>query len=161
MLRVLVLRFILGFVMGLAGYVTCCFLDVLLSSCMTHDRGLWEGGAVALVINGGLALENLVCRHVAKKKGKHAKFNGKPMSHWEAEAKSLVMDLLIKAVITYEPRLGAPHSIIHELASKQLLAIATGIDPRMARETREGLCRLAGGMNAVLADMLGADNDDA
>ena len=67
-------------------------------------------------------------------------YNGKPMSHWEAEAKLLVMDLLIKAATTHEPRSGGPRSIIGELASKQLYAIAQGIDPRMAQETRDRLC---------------------
>jgi len=82
------------------------------------------------------------------------KYNGRPMAHWEAEAKSLVMDLLIKAAITHEPRMEGPHSIIGELASKQLYALATAIDPRRAREIRDNLYKQRGDIGSYVVDML-------
>lgn len=82
------------------------------------------------------------------------KYNGKPMSHWEAEAKSLVMDVLIKAAIMHQPRPDSPVSIISELASKQLYAIATGIDPRMAQETRDKLYVQSGAIAKTIADLV-------
>jgi hypothetical protein len=83
------------------------------------------------------------------------KFNGKPMSHWEAEAKKLVIDILVRAGTQYAPRSNRPVSIIHELASKQLLSLATGVDPRAAREASEELARLGEGMQRVLLEMVG------
>lgn len=68
MTRGCVLLIALGLVTVLAGVATCWGLDRLLASYTDHDRRLWEGGAVALVINGGLALEGLVFRRGAAKK---------------------------------------------------------------------------------------------
>lgn len=86
---------------------------------------------------------------------KEKKFCGKPMAHWEAEAKKLVLDILVRAGAQYAPRPGHPVSIIHELASKQLLSLATGVDPRGAREASEELGRLTEGMQRALLEMAG------
>ena len=59
MKRVLFLRFVPLFAIGLAGFITYLVLDGFLASCTYHDRRLWEGGAVALVCNAGLALKSL------------------------------------------------------------------------------------------------------
>ena len=65
---VFVLPIARGFVIVCAGIATYWGLEVLLASYTDHDRCLWEGGAVALVINGGLALANLVLRRVGAKR---------------------------------------------------------------------------------------------
>jgi hypothetical protein len=83
------------------------------------------------------------------------KLNGKPLSHWEAEAKKLVIDILVRAGTQYAPRPDRPVSLIHELASKQLLSLATGVDPRGAREASEELVRLDEGLQRALSGMLG------
>jgi len=68
MKRIVVLRSVMVFAIGLAGLGTYGVLEVLLTNYTYYDRRLWEGGAVALVCNVGLVFEGLVLRHRCRKK---------------------------------------------------------------------------------------------
>lgn len=78
-------------------------------------------------------------------------YNGKPLSYWETEARALVVDILVRAGTQHAPTPGGPRSIISEIASQQLLALATGVDPRLATEAAETLDRLGHNMTAAVA----------
>ena len=60
---------------------------------------------------------------------------GKPMSHWEAQARSLVVDTLVRNWSMYESRPGRNVSVIHEIAAKQFLGLAQGISERDCQES--------------------------
>lgn len=66
--RVFVLPFVCAVGSVLIGIATYLGLEVLLASYTLHDRRLWEGGVVALVINGGNVLADLVLQRVNAKK---------------------------------------------------------------------------------------------
>lgn len=59
---------LLGIGIGLAGLVTCWTLERLLVNYTDHDRRLWEGGAVWLVIDLGDRIANSVLRRIDAKK---------------------------------------------------------------------------------------------
>jgi len=88
-------------------------------------------------------------------KSRSGKYLGKPRSHWETEARCLVIEILLKAGLAHQPRAGSPSSIISRLASEQLLALATGVDPRMAREALERLSSQSQALQEAVAGILG------
>jgi hypothetical protein len=70
-LRTLFLPLLLGGAIMLVVVVTYWGLDALLANHSDYSRGLWEGAALVLVINGGNTLANRVLKRVdAKKKEK-------------------------------------------------------------------------------------------
>lgn len=75
---------------------------------------------------------------------------GKPMSHWEAEARKLVVDTLVRKGLGYRTNDPAMN-IVHDLASKQFLALADGISPRDAADSRQMLNQLTTGLGHVIA----------
>jgi hypothetical protein len=70
--RVLVLPIMLGAAIMLLVAATYCGLEALLASYADYDRGLWEGMAIVLAINGGNALANLVLKRVDARKKESA-----------------------------------------------------------------------------------------
>ena len=83
------------------------------------------------------------------------KLLGKPISHWETEARKLVVDILVRHGRTYAPGEGRNVSVIHEIASRQLLALAAAIGEREASEAHETLDRLSAGLASVVAAVHG------
>lgn len=65
-------RFLVAFGLGIAPVLVVVAvywgLEALLASCADHDRGLWEGVAVASIFNGGTAIGSRVLRRVDAKK---------------------------------------------------------------------------------------------
>lgn len=72
MIRVLVLPLVLGFAIALVAAGIYWGLEALLVSYADHDRGLWEGAAIVMGINGGNAIANLVLRRVDARKKERA-----------------------------------------------------------------------------------------
>jgi hypothetical protein len=80
---------------------------------------------------------------------------GKPLLHWETEARKLIIDILVRHGRMYAPDEGRNVSVIHKIASCQLLAMAVAMGDREAAEANETLGRLSAGMaNAVLSTTL-------
>lgn len=65
-LRAFVVSLLLGVAIGLAAVVAYWALDGLLASCTDHDRGLWEGSVLVVVIHAGYALVRRVLRRDEK-----------------------------------------------------------------------------------------------
>lgn len=89
-------------------------------------------------------------RKPVKKKPKEKLHNGKPMSHWRAEAAKLVMDALVRAAFNLDVRAKAA-----ELARERLVHLAQALDPVLYEETLGVRERCQAGMvRAVSAFML-------
>lgn len=76
------------------------------------------------------------------------RYLGKPMSHWEHEAKKLVVEILVRGYINLDTR-----SIIGELASKRLMELANAENPETVKEVLETRARFAAGMAAIINDI--------
>lgn len=68
MIRVLVLPLLLGAAISLAAVVTYWVLEAILVNASDYNRGLWEGAALVVVMNGGHALANSVLKRFDTKK---------------------------------------------------------------------------------------------
>lgn len=64
--RVLVL-FLLGLALGAAIIVTYWVMEALLSNYSDYERGMWEGAAVVMTMNGGFAVVNGVLKRAEAK----------------------------------------------------------------------------------------------
>lgn len=62
MIRVLVLPLLLGVAIALAAVGTYWILEALLVNVSDYNRGLWEGAALVVIMNGGNALANSVLK---------------------------------------------------------------------------------------------------
>lgn len=62
--RRFVLPPVLGLAVGLAAAAVYWGLEGLLVACTDHDRGLWEGSTIVLVINEGYRLSRRVLRYI-------------------------------------------------------------------------------------------------
>lgn len=62
--------------------------------------------------------------------------NGKPMSHWEREAKRMVLDSLVRAAVYFGWGSERPdiQSIIHKIAADRLMELANAEDPNLVKE---------------------------
>lgn len=80
---------------------------------------------------------------------KGRRFNGKPMSHWEAEAKRFVVESLVRCAANTDER-----SIIGEIAAKRFMELARAESPELVEQVLkerstfiESIAQLLGGIH--------------
>lgn len=76
-------------------------------------------------------------------------FCGKPMSHWEAMAKEMVVDVLLRASLRYDHR-----SIPGKIASDRLWELANAESPEIVQKLLDERSRCQEGMAQILAECL-------
>ena len=75
------------------------------------------------------------------------RFCGKPLKHWQREARKLVMDSLVRSMT-------GGISIIHAMANARLLEIAKAEDPEMLDEVLAERDRCVSGFKLIMQDIL-------
>ena len=79
---------------------------------------------------------------------KRKRFNGKPFSHWEAQADELVIEQLVRAA-----NLGEHQSLIGYLASKRLMEIAREENPTLVEKVLGIRDQCVKGFHAIMRDL--------
>lgn len=80
---------------------------------------------------------------------KQKKYLGKPMSHWEHEAKKLIVEVLLRASAL------DTRSIIGEIAHNRLVELAKSEDPDIYNETIEDRKRCLVGIANIINGVTG------
>lgn len=80
---------------------------------------------------------------------KKQRFLGKPMAHWEAMAKELVVDHLVRGSLACDE-----HSLPGKIARERLMALAQAEDAALVTKVLDDRGRFQTGIARVMADML-------
>jgi hypothetical protein len=84
------------------------------------------------------------------KKKKKVMFNGKPMGYWEQMAHEMVVEVLVRAAVTYDHPLS---SLPQQLAAKRLWELIKAEGPKTAKKLLEERERCFDGIAKIMNDL--------
>jgi hypothetical protein len=84
---------------------------------------------------------------------KRKRFNGKPFSHWQAQADELVVDSILRAALQYTEQ--EQPSIIAHLAGQRLLEIAQAESPTLFEKVLATRARCLEGFTRIMQSISG------
>lgn len=86
------------------------------------------------------------------------RINGKPMSHWEREARRVVLDTLVRGATYLGWGGGRPElqSIVHKIAADRLMELANAEDPELVGELLAERSRCQENLALFVASMGGS-----